>query len=352
MSVGCAYFGVRIPRHVARDMASLAELGYTAVLQWFLPFQYYYSRYLLSEVVPFSMLLIALRCADGWNRAALRPWIAGAGIATGIYFAWFAWPLIGFREAAGAETSLAQIANRLDERSVLLVDEDNVAASFRYVTPLRMWFGKHVYTVRDASAIPAIVADLRRARLDDIWLLRTSNEVPAPFVFAAKTRFEQTTMAQSPLIPRQRSTESADFVLSRLDDHAFNSIALASANGLDIADIGPGCCDGVMIGDIWTDAHASIRQLTLPKGEWHRLYIKMWGNRPHYEKSGLVVRVNGTELPTEKLDGSTFVFALGTMQGPAPFDIDIDVDTFVPRELGINDDPRSLGIDISSLRVE
>jgi hypothetical protein len=78
----------------------------------------------------------------------------------------------------------------------------------------------------------------------------------------------------------------------------------------------------------------------------------MWGNRPHYEKSGLVVRVNGTELPTEKIDGPTFVFALGTMQGPARFDIDIDVDTFVPRDLGINDDPRSLGIDIASLRIE
>jgi len=343
--------GRSMPR-VLLALMVVVMLGYTAVLQWFLPFQYYYSRYLLSEVVPFSMLLIALRCADGWNRASLRPWIAGAAIATGIYFAWFAWPLIGLREASGAETSLAQVANRLDERSVVLVDEDDVANSFRYVTPLRMWFGKHVYTVRDVSAIPVIVADLRRARLDDIWLLRASNEVPAPFVFAAKSRFEQTVMAQSALIPSERVTESADFVLSRLDDQAFNALALASANGLAIDDMVRGCCDGVMIGDIWTDAHASIRQLTLPKGEWHRLYIKMRGSRPHYEESGLVVRVNGTELQTEKLDGSTFVFTLGTMQGPAPFDIDIDVDTFVPRDLGINDDPRSLGIDIGSLRIE
>ena len=35
MSVGCAYFGVRIPRHVERDMADLAALGYTAVLHTF-----------------------------------------------------------------------------------------------------------------------------------------------------------------------------------------------------------------------------------------------------------------------------------------------------------------------------
>ena len=35
MSVGCAYFGVRIPRHVGRDMEELAALGYTAVLHTF-----------------------------------------------------------------------------------------------------------------------------------------------------------------------------------------------------------------------------------------------------------------------------------------------------------------------------
>jgi N-acetylmuramic acid 6-phosphate etherase len=35
MTVGCSYFGVRVPRHVARDMDELAALGYTAVLHTF-----------------------------------------------------------------------------------------------------------------------------------------------------------------------------------------------------------------------------------------------------------------------------------------------------------------------------
>src|SRR2546429_501661 len=32
MRAGCAYFGVRVPRHAARDMDELAALGYTAAL--------------------------------------------------------------------------------------------------------------------------------------------------------------------------------------------------------------------------------------------------------------------------------------------------------------------------------
>src|SRR4029077_16841729 len=34
-SVGCSYFGVRVVRHVRRDMADLAARGYTGVLHTF-----------------------------------------------------------------------------------------------------------------------------------------------------------------------------------------------------------------------------------------------------------------------------------------------------------------------------
>jgi hypothetical protein len=33
--VGCSYFGVRIPRHVERDMVDLAARGFTGVLHTF-----------------------------------------------------------------------------------------------------------------------------------------------------------------------------------------------------------------------------------------------------------------------------------------------------------------------------
>ncbi|MGH8173720.1 MAG: hypothetical protein ACREPX_11275, partial [Rhodanobacteraceae bacterium] len=330
----------------------IVMIGYTAVLQWFLPYQYYYARYLLSEVVPFAILLMALRCADGWQRPALRPWIASVGICTGIYAAWFTWPLIGLDEASGAERSLARIASQLDHRSALLVDETSIRDPSRFITPLRAWFGKSVYAVRDMNEITVIVRDLRRAGIDNVQLLTADRSIPASFGSPTKVRFEQLAMKRSPTIPRETEIDAIDFLLSTFDDGLFSAAALTSAEGMDATELPRGCCKGIPAGDIWTGAQASIHGLALPSGTWHRLIVTMRGHRPNYADSGLIIRVNGEPLHLEGIDGKTFTFSLGEHTGPMSFDIDLETTTFVPREFGINDDPRSLGVDIATLRVE
>ncbi|HEY3551652.1 MAG TPA: N-acetylmuramic acid 6-phosphate etherase [Gaiellaceae bacterium] len=51
---GCSYFGVRIPRHVRRDMADLAARGYTGVLHTFSENDFAYYRDTLAELVSIS----------------------------------------------------------------------------------------------------------------------------------------------------------------------------------------------------------------------------------------------------------------------------------------------------------
>jgi hypothetical protein len=48
---GCSYFGVRIPRHVRRDMADLAGRGYTAVQHTFSENDFAYYRRTMTEIV-------------------------------------------------------------------------------------------------------------------------------------------------------------------------------------------------------------------------------------------------------------------------------------------------------------
>ena len=51
---GCSYFGVRIPRHVRRDMAELATRGYTGVLHTFSENDFAYYRGTMAEIVAVS----------------------------------------------------------------------------------------------------------------------------------------------------------------------------------------------------------------------------------------------------------------------------------------------------------
>jgi N-acetylmuramic acid 6-phosphate etherase len=51
---GCSYFGVRIPRHVRRDMADLASRGYTGVLHTFSENDLAYYRDTMAEIVAIS----------------------------------------------------------------------------------------------------------------------------------------------------------------------------------------------------------------------------------------------------------------------------------------------------------
>jgi N-acetylmuramic acid 6-phosphate etherase len=51
---GCSYFGVRIPRHVRRDMTDLAARGYTGVLHTFSENDFAYYRGTMAEIVGIS----------------------------------------------------------------------------------------------------------------------------------------------------------------------------------------------------------------------------------------------------------------------------------------------------------
>ena len=51
MPAGCSYFGVRILRHVRRDLADIAARGYTAVLHTFSENDLAYYRGTMADIV-------------------------------------------------------------------------------------------------------------------------------------------------------------------------------------------------------------------------------------------------------------------------------------------------------------
>src|SRR5205085_11170170 len=70
-SAGCSYFGVRIVRHVRRDMADLAARGYSGVLHSFSENDFAYYRGTMREIVEAAQAVgLAVRgCAWGLGRS-------------------------------------------------------------------------------------------------------------------------------------------------------------------------------------------------------------------------------------------------------------------------------------------
>jgi N-acetylmuramic acid 6-phosphate etherase len=64
---GCSYFGVRIPRHVRRDMADLAARGYTGVLHTFSENDFAYYRDTMAEIVAIAHAAGLTVLASPWG---------------------------------------------------------------------------------------------------------------------------------------------------------------------------------------------------------------------------------------------------------------------------------------------
>ncbi|MFT4197633.1 MAG: hypothetical protein QM601_06960 [Pseudoxanthomonas sp.] len=95
--------------------------GYVAVMQWVLPYQPYYARYLLSEFVPYTLLFVV--CA--WHAAEdglARKFLAFVLVVSGIYGAWLSAKQIGKNEHDGTRPSLERLVSHFDPRDLVFVD--------------------------------------------------------------------------------------------------------------------------------------------------------------------------------------------------------------------------------------
>jgi hypothetical protein len=332
---------------------ALSMTAYTALVQWFVPYQYYYARYYLSELVPYLLLLVIIAAYDTRRAASSRVILRAALACAVAYFVWYTWPLIGFREADGAYDSIGRIASSMDSDDVLLFDaKATPIAAHELVTPLRFVFERFVYVVHDASALQDIVHDLGEAGFGDIYYAGARGD-PAPPGFARvdNLQVEQTLLEHRPSIPRESSQIIYPMTLYRLDAKAFASAELVSPKGLPFASLPADCCSGVYVDRMWTDGDATIRNLELPRGKWHTLRLDVFGYRGSYDDTALKVYADGVELSSHGFRDNAFTFDLG-IEGPKTIDLRVSSSTFVPQQRGTNDDTRTLGVDIDRVSVQ
>ena len=119
--------------------------------QFVLPYQYYYARYLLSEIVPYAIVLMVLSFALSKNRKL--KWIGFlAVLATIPLFVYFSAKQLGAEQGVRPYKIIKSIASTVDGNDILLFNREGWHISSEAIkTPLVFYFGKKVYSYTNKS---------------------------------------------------------------------------------------------------------------------------------------------------------------------------------------------------------
>ena len=116
------------------------------VMRFTTPYHFYYGRYFLSEIVPYSLLAIAIVCGDLINRNQ-RSKIISITICALIaaYFGYFTVHQFSKKSGDGAYAPLKQIHDHMEENDLLLMYKKDFAGEIAYIKlPLSYYFNLNV----------------------------------------------------------------------------------------------------------------------------------------------------------------------------------------------------------------
>ena len=129
-----------------------AFTAYAALLNWVAPYQPYYARYVLSELVPYALLLLC--CALAWlPTPAARRWLGAALVASAAWYLALSGLQIGKRDNDGAMATIGELAARIGDDDVILLDGARIDGfePAQLKTTLLYTFGRHVITLDPSS---------------------------------------------------------------------------------------------------------------------------------------------------------------------------------------------------------
>ncbi|SHE36640.1 hypothetical protein SAMN02745206_00204 [Desulfacinum infernum DSM 9756] len=325
---------------------------YIAALQWTIPYQYYYARYLLSEIVPYTLLLTVVWTKTAQGRLAKTAKFIGSAVIV-MYFAVFSSFQLQGKEADGAYTSLNQISGELTDSDLLLLDRRGFRRYAEIKTPLVYFFGHHVFDVASDEDVLK-VASWATSHFPNVYLLSQKPCFIENITLLKCIPYRQAGFEHTRRIPRKFMKDKIveTLWLYKVDTLALASKVIARTGIIDISS--PLVEIEGFYGDrLWTNGRGIIRGLDLPFEGSRTLEIVTRGYNPDIRNLHLLAvktLVNGEEVPLLGSQGVRLYFFLPQHLSPIR-SIEIISNTFIPKERNINNDTRKLGLDIVRLQI-
>ena len=334
---------------VLLELFILMFLFHISLLQWFLPYRYYYARYLLSEILPFSLLYIAICFPSSGRTKKLAQLLM---VLAAIHMLFYSVKQFKGIELEEYNKCISQIRNLVSSQDILILEAENVRSYESLKTTLTYYCGFNVL-LSTREDIDQFIWHLGISR--NVFVLRTRPVVTnlSPMYKVSQQSVVQVTNDRFECvrtqIPRAFLLRKRSFYLLR-----YELDSIIEHSGIVYSDtFSRGISTGFYSDRVWTKGNVSITEIDLNLSYGRQLVIDTQGWRPvkpNGEEIDLKIQINGRQVGASYASNRIFIFEI-----PGEIhkidSLELSCNTFVPEKIGMNDDGRELGIDIKSIYV-
>ncbi|HUV13202.1 MAG TPA: phospholipid carrier-dependent glycosyltransferase [Acidobacteriota bacterium] len=339
-------------RYLTLILAFLLQfVVYAAFLQWVMPYQYWWGRYLLSQIVPFSILVAMAGLLAWWIRPIGRKVAVVLVLSAAGYFLYFTVHQRLGKEANGAYPALEEIARGVDENDLIFMKQ----GSFEQLDPIRVpliyVFDKRLVVYENASTVEHYLVRYQQegGPFEDFFILSPWKTESPMFELVVETVYREGHFERAALIPKRFSYQyEFPLFLYRIREEGFGKEVLEEWVNLSLVK------EGFHEDDVWTRGDSKLTGFRIGVGDKRYIVLESRGWNPYRdepEKLELSVTVGDQVIRLDHQEGLQYFFEIPSGLTEIT-SLTIHSSTFVPKELGMNDDNRRLGIDFKSISFE
>jgi hypothetical protein len=328
---------------------------YFALLYWTIPYQYYDARYLLTEIVPYT-ILFALAGSSPLLREKKTKILFSSLIAFSLcYFGFYSIYQLKGREADGAFESLNKIASYADKNDLILLNKEEFAAYVEIKTPLVYFFGKNIFSFNKANDLKFLIEGELMEKYDDLFVLTQQSVFKNYLRLEDEIAYTHGLFEHSNRIPKNFSYSyfgPLKLLFYKIDKQVLFHNILQKTGTIKVKSWSGK--KGFHSDAVWTKGEAEIFGFELNPSMKTYIVITTYGWNPNKEnlnKLGLKLFVNQAEADFSHTADAKYYFKIPEKINVVS-NLRIKSDTFVPKLLGINDDERVCGIDIKTVSFE
>lgn len=355
---------VRDPVLLALLFFVVCFLGHIVLMQWNLPYQPYYARYLLSEFVPYALLLVVCTWAS-LRSGKLKGLLAVMLVMGGLYGLAVSALQVGKSEHGGVLPSIEKVAAHFDDGDLVIVDRALRSPSAPELkTALAFTYGLNVATMTEAELADSAYFDGLVRPFHDVYFLTRDAYPPTGFSMSDSVRFSESAFRHG-VMPPIATWMRGD---SRLYIHRYGMPSRGRVFGFGSGQSGTALLvDGWSSPEswgVWTSGRTARLNLDPSRLGTECLdapLIRLSGrvyNTPKHSAQRVRVVLNGAlardvvaTLPDGRLE---MELPLPQMTSPSGL-IELDIETpdaVSPADLGYSMDRRMLGFGLEALKVE